>query len=327
MKTGKERIASAVWQLGAAVGVVLGASAAATAAPVYLTTGTGEGSLTVGVDAYGAFGSSVGTESDDALYDPVGPIQQAGTMFESGVALQVGTSGTRQFLTVGLIGSSGGLPNVAVSATSTSATSTFTVGSLRFNLTQTLQPQFQNNQRVGARLSQTYSITNIGTAASSFHLVRYIDGDLQFDGSISDGGGRLVTAGTEFLFETDTATGALDPTTFLGITGTGGTHPGTGRYEADSYSALRQRIIDGIALDQVITGDGPDPDQFVDAGNGYDITLALRNNFNNIGPGQTATYTTLTVFGTGAPTDVPEPAAAGLLAVGAMLSLRRRARG
>lgn len=183
----------------------------------------------------------------------------------------------------------------------------------------------------GTVLTQTYVITNTSTAGGrlSFELLRYLDGDLQFNGSISDGGGRLVASGAEILFETDSATGSSTSTTFIGITGEGGQVPATGRYEIDSFSGLRARIVNGTALDDLITGDGADADEFIDAGNGYDVTLALRNVFL-LDVGQSATYVTRTIFGNGTPDtviNVPEPSVPMLIAIGAIaagLASRRR---
>lgn len=82
-----------------------------------------------------------------------------------------------------------------------------------------------------------------------------------------------------------------------------------------------------------ITGDSADADQFIDAGNGYDVTLALRNIFE-IGAFGTANYTTHTIFGVEAPDDVeepnpvPEPATvlggAALAALAAVRGIRRK---
>jgi len=163
--------------------------------------------------------------------------------------------------------------------------------------------------------------------------VRYLDGDLQFDTSITDGGGRLVNNGTEILFETDTAIGSADSDTFLGIANEGGTSTG---YEIASFSGLRTRIANGAALSNTILGDGPDGDQFIDAGQGYDVTLGLGRGFT-LAAGASTTFTTRTIFGTGAAADVdlpgavPEPATWGMMLAGfglvgaGMRSRRRRA--
>ena len=140
----------------------------------------------------------------------------------------------------------------------------------------------------GVPVTTYFTITNTSDTSVDFELLRYLDGDLQFDGSLIDGGGRLINNGLEILFETDNATGNNDPTTFVGITGEGGLIPTTNRYEINSYPELRSRIIAGGNLNNVINGDGSDADQFIDAGKGYDVTLALRNLFT-LGAGNTTT--------------------------------------
>lgn len=286
-----------------------------------LSNGPGDGTLNVGVDGYGSFGLAVGSSTSDAYYDPIGSGTSTNTSFDSGVAIRFGNSGGRSFLTSGSIGGSGYLVNPAVTGTNTSANSSFTYGGLLFNLAQILTPTYTNGVQTGSTLTQTYNITNTTNAGLNFELVRYLDGDLRFDGSLIDGGGRLVGNGSEILFETDSATGSNTPTTFVGISADGGTIPVAGRYEIDSYSGLRSRIIAGTALDNIITGDGLDPDLFIDAGNGYDVTLALNNLFS-LGAGGSTTYTTRTYFGAGTPqsvADVPEPASTlGLLALGSL---------
>jgi hypothetical protein len=303
------------------------------AAPFTLTNGSSDGQLTVGVDGFGAFGSSVGSNSSNAVYNPVGATPPtAGTSFESGVAIRFGATGARSFLTSGDIGGSGFLSNPAVTGTPLAGTSSFVFGGLSFTLTQTLTDLVSGSTQTGTVLTQTYSITNTSSSRLSFELLRYLDGDLQFDGSIFDGGGRLFLGdGTEVLFETDSATGSSVATTFVGITGEGGVVPTSGRFEIDSFSGLRNRVVSGTALDNVITGDGADPDQFIDAGGGYDVTLALRNLFV-LDAGAASVYTTRTFFGSGAPEEIPGgtvPVPGTLLLAGlgllAAATLRRRA--
>ncbi|HEY9852792.1 MAG TPA: PEP-CTERM sorting domain-containing protein [Leptolyngbyaceae cyanobacterium] len=284
-----------------------------------LSNGPGDGTLTIGVDGYGSFGSAVGSTTSNAYYDPIGSGTGAGTSFESGVAIRFGNSGQRKFLTSGSIGGSGYLGNPTVTGTNTSANSSFNYGGLLFNLNQILTPTYTNGVQTGSTLTQTYNITNTANTSLSFELLRYLDGDLYFDGSLIDGGGRLVANGREILFETDSATGSNTSTTFVGISADGGTIPVVSRYEIDSFSGLRSRIIAGTALDSTIRGDGLDADEFIDAGNGYDVTLALNNLFS-LSAGGSTTYTTRTYFGAGTPqsvADVPEPASTlGLLALG-----------
>src|SRR4051794_36053611 len=46
-----------------------------------LTNGTGDGTLSVTVDAYGAYGSSA-SPANDAFYDPIGAVASSATTFE-----------------------------------------------------------------------------------------------------------------------------------------------------------------------------------------------------------------------------------------------------
>jgi hypothetical protein len=305
----------------------------ANAAPFTLTNGGGDGQLNVGVDGFGAFGSSAGGNTTNAIYNPVGATPPtAGTSYESAVAIRFGSSGARTILASGSIGGAGNLTNPSVTGTALAGTSTFSIGGLSFTLTQTLTDLVSGSTQTGTVLTQSYSMVNTTTGRLSFEMLRYLDGDLQFDGSLIDGGGRLFLGdGTEVLFETDSATGSAVSTTFVGITSEGGTVPTTGRFEIDSFSGLLSRVISGTALDNTITGDSVDPDQFIDAGNGYDVTLAMRNLFV-LDAGASSVYTTRTFFGSGAPEEIPGgtvPVPGTLLLAGlgllAAATLRRRA--
>jgi hypothetical protein len=286
----------------------LAASAkSASANTVTLDNGPGDGTLEITLDGYGSFGDAA---SGEANYDPVGSLTSNNTTFESAIALRIGGSGARVFLSETGVGSSGNLPGVTNNQNGDTATSSFTQSGLSFSLNQAITPLLDaSDVRAGTVLTQTYTITNNGTAdINGIEIIRYIDGDLVF-GSTSfnnDGGGRLVNDGLEIMFETDTAEGSSESTTFFGITGEGGTEPGSARFEASSFSGLETKIIAGDALDDGVEGDGGDADQFVDSGQGYDITLALRNLFD-IPVGGSAVYTTRTFFGSGAPEDVVDP--------------------
>jgi len=274
-----------------------------TVGPHQLIAGVGGGSLTVGVDGFGAFGSSVGFDSSDAIYDPIGPQNPAGTVFESGVAIRIGDTGTRQFLTsgtIGVVGSTGGLTNPNVTGSINNSNSAFTFNGLDFGLSQSLNSRFnENGVLAGSTLTQTYVITNSTSDPIDFELIRYVDGDLLFDG-----GGVIGTPGTgnEILFETDAGGAADTDTTFFGINAIGGTIPATNRFELDEYFDLVDAINAGTDLDDGIFNDG-DGDSFVDVGSEYDITLALKNLFA-LAPGESVTYVTNTLWGSGSPEDV-----------------------
>lgn len=263
-----------------------------------LSNGTGDGSVTVGVDGYGSFGSSIGGDgTSDAVFNPVGQIGAAGTTFESGIAVSFG--GVRPYLTTGDIGGfANGGSNLALgAATATSLQSTFSVGQLNFALSQTLSQSFAaDGSLVGSILNQVYKIQNTADVTNSFDIVRYLDGDLDFDGSISDGGGRIFRNGSEILFETDSASGDDEATTFVGITATGGAATTTNRFEVSSFSGLRNKIPNGAPLNDAIQNGGGDG--FIDSA--FDVTLALRNQFS-LAANEAATYTTQTLFGNAVP--------------------------
>jgi RHS repeat-associated protein len=262
-----------------------------------LSTPVGDGSLRVAVDEFGTFGST-SFNGSNAFYDPIGELGEAGTVFYSGVAIGFGDETSRAFLTPFLSGYS----DRFTQETPTNADSLFQVRDLSFALNQQVSELRVGDARGGSSLIQTYSITNVGSSPVSFDLVRYMDGDLQFDGSRSDAGGQLVRDGQEILFETDSGDNPLFATTFVGITATGGSIELPGRFEVDGYSVLSSQITGGAVLDDTIAGDSEDADRFIDSAP-YDVAIALDNRFV-LNPGESTTYTTTTIFGSGAPQDV-----------------------
>lgn len=271
-------------------------------APYVLTTGSAsvDANLTIAVDGYGAYGTAAGSESGSADYNPIGTIGSASTTFLSYMSMRIGSTGSRQELSARGISSQ----NPVVTGTPTQGDSSFTINGLAFNLTQSVRPSFDSSgNRQGSILQQIYSITNTTSGPLDFELIRYIDGDLDFDGSLVDGGGHLITASNvEFLFETDAGGSASTATTFMGIAGLGGTAPTTGRYEILGYSSLASNISSGASLANTIFGDSTG-DGFVDPGAEYDLALGLQNTFT-LQPGESTDYTAVTAFGTGAPTSV-----------------------
>jgi Calx-beta domain/Domain of unknown function (DUF4114) len=264
-----------------------------------LNNAAGDGGLSVGVSSTGSFGSNAGgSGAGYAQYDPIGTQGVGSTTYQSDLAFRIGSTGARQFL------SSLATNVVAGSSTSTAANSSFAVSGLTFELVQSVDDLKKDGQRTGSSLSQTYKITNPTSQTISFELVRYFDGDLLFDGSLLDKGGKVTRNGQDILFETDSGDNASAPTTFVGITAKGGTDITTNRLEIGAYSSLRSRILAGDPLSNLIQGD-TNGDSFID-GAAYDVTPAFRNVFE-LAAGQSTTYVTETIFGSGAPNQVVLP--------------------
>lgn len=259
-----------------------------------LNTPVGDGGLRVSVDEFGTFGST-SFNGSNAFYDPLGELGESGTVFYSGVAIRFGEETSRSFLNAG---TSDGFTQ----ETPTNTDSLFQVRDLSFALNQQVSELRVGNARGGSSLIQTYNITNVSSSSISFDLVRYMDGDLQFDGSISDAGGYLIRDSQEILFETDSGDNPLFATTFVGITATGGSVEVPGRYEVNGYSTVRSNVTGGAILNDTIAGDSEDADLFIDSFP-YDVAIALGNRFV-LNPGESTTYTTTTIFGSGAPQDV-----------------------
>jgi Cadherin-like domain/Domain of unknown function (DUF4114) len=256
-----------------------------------IQTAPGDGELKVVIDEYGNFSSG------DAKYDPIGPLASASTTYRSYVALGIiGTGNTTAGRTQ--IANVAGSNGTFVSSNDTTANSTFTLNGLQFQLKQNTQDALNGDRtRAGGRLDQVYRITNTTTEAINFDLVRYVDGDLLFDGSLIDGGGRFAQDGQEVLFETDRG-GRQSDTTFFGITGIGGTTPVTNRWELDNFASLSEHILAGNSLqNKIVLGDA-NGDQFIDSGAEYDVALALRSVFS-LAPGASTSYATSTRFGSG----------------------------
>ncbi|WP_061546812.1 DUF4114 domain-containing protein [Cylindrospermopsis raciborskii] len=268
-------------------------------------TPSGDGGLKVRLDKFGGFGYG-GSGEWGALYDPL-PVGtqnkgEAQTTYYSVVALGIinnGETTSRKLLQ--------NLGNNASfeSSSNTTVNSTFSTDGLKFKLRQSVQDTFadQNQSRTGSRLDQTYTITNTTDQTINFDLIRYVDGDLDFDGSIYDGGGRIVRNAEEILFETDKGGTGQSDTTFFGITSVGGNIPTTNRWELNEFDELN-RLNDPMRKlkDKIVLND-TNADQFIDEGREYDVTLELRNEFS-LAAGGIATYTTSTLFGSGEPTQL-----------------------
>ncbi len=120
--------------------------------------GPGDGTVNVEVDGFGAFGSALSDDTDDAFYDPVGAAGPIGTTFESYVAIGWGT-GSRTRLDSDEFSDPG---VTADPANPLRGTSMFTFGDLMFELEQVLVPSFDaSGNQVGSRLDQVLSLIHI----------------------------------------------------------------------------------------------------------------------------------------------------------------------
>jgi hypothetical protein len=209
-----------------------------------LTSGSGDGHLTVQVNEYGAFGRSGmlsvsqpfnqngPREVNDAIYDPVGPIAAAGTIYEALLMIKVGGDPVRVLsdgvrLANGTSITSGGLPGFQngrfagqVDPLTRTVNSTFYYpetamangqgATLRINLQQTLIIiPGAGPTPAGVTLRQTYTITNLTPSNIDVEIWRYVDGDMLFDGDFNnDGGGmrQVMQGDPQRVWMTNTAT-------------------------------------------------------------------------------------------------------------------------
>lgn len=249
--------------------------------------GTTDGAVQITVDGLGAFGStSVGGQG--ALFDPLGSIDAAETVYSSNLYV----SSLAQLLADDCD------PLVSlISESPTSLVSEADFGDLLTRLEQTVDPVGAE----GSRLSQRYTITNQGASPLMLALVRHLDGDLQFDGSLADG--AAATADGSVLYEFDASDDPRRPSTYVGISGDLGTDATPGRWTVQPFP-YSSAIVSGSGIPSidsgVVSGDG-DGDGVVDVP--YDITLSQHWDVI-LAPGTSTQLMTVTRFGAGAPASV-----------------------
>jgi hypothetical protein len=241
----------------------------------------------VTVDGTGEFGSHA---TGDAFFDPIGSLTAAGTTYLSGVALRI--NGGTKFL-------NSLIPDMpAVSGNKSKVTSSFRIGDLQFDVTQTLIDDFDSRgRRIGSQLIQTYTITNLGSTIADFDVFRYLDGDLLWNPSLADIGGKLVDSDGTSLYELDFVGNRTSDSTFVGVGAAGGQVPLAARFQIEGYEELKELILSGRPLDNTVLSDIDRNGRSNVASN---VALALRNHFL-LQPGQFDSYSTTTIFGTGDP--------------------------
>jgi hypothetical protein len=263
-------------------------------ATTVLTNGTGDGRISVRVDAYGGFGITL--TDDDLIYDPFGAQPAAGTTFFSSVWLGTGTVG--EFL------NEQNLPPINFSSTTaTRAVSEFVINGVRISLVQEVLPA----TATGSVFRQTYTLTNQTSGSISRDLIRHFDGDLEFDGSIDDGAG--VSADGQLLFEFDSTADPRSATTFVGIDLNRQANLGfrIAEFDFEDDVDLQGRAV----LNNSLTLDGPNGSNTADADvnndritdTAYDVTLSLGRSVT-LAEGGSATFITNTILGEGIPAEV-----------------------
>lgn len=285
-------------------------------APYTLTSGLGGfgagGDVTVGVDGYGGFGSNAGADATDATFTPVGGFSPTplATVFDSYVAIRVGQTGNRTYLSSKTAGLT---TNPTVTGTNTQGDSTFLFGGMNFGLSQSIAPLLDsNNQQIGSTLKQVYTISNPTAALIDFDLVRYVDfADTPALGTIHGGGRRVSATGREILFQTPFGgTAGTTYSNFEAISDSGGTIQPANRFQITVFPNLNNLITAGNPLNNTVTGDS-NSDGFVDPGAEYNVTLGLRTT-SSLPAGGTTTYTALTYWSSGSPLSLNTPPAVTL---------------
>lgn len=286
-------------------------------APVTLTNGSGDGAVSIKVDGYGSFGSSNNGAGGGTTYNPIGSLAAGGTTFESGLFF----SPSAHFLTTDtgttLSGAPDpfgtGLPQIVISKSGTTATSSWDLSGYHFALTQVLSPA---NPTLGSAFTQTYEITNNTGAQATIRLVRYFDGDLYFSGDFSNDFGGISADGST-LYEFDSGDSTTTPVTRVGISATAGANhhftihdfvPDPSQYDVDRYTG---RIVanGGIpAADYDAVSHDADHNNLSDEG--FDPVMAIQDEFT-LAAGATLTYVTTTLFGDQSITDATALFASG----------------
>ncbi len=279
-----------------------------------LSVGSGDGAVQVDVDGYGSFGNDQQGSATGGAQIDVNTFTESDLVFESGIA--IGAGGNRLFLSDGEIDQSTPLStvNVSISPDNSTANSSFllsgltgslaALNGLNVELVQELSPITENTSQVGALLTQTYVMTNTNSTSMDFDLIRYMDVDISLLAS-QDGGGRIFLGSEEWIVATgnDFETDLSQEDIFVAISSEGGIEPSTGRFEVNVYpSTVRNTILPGGNLNDLVLGDSSDPDELIDQGT-YDTTGALRSNYT-LAPGATAAFNTYTLFAEGIPSDI-----------------------
>ena len=165
-----------------------------------------------------------------------------------------------------------------------------TLGDLQFDVTQDLGA-IQGG--TSSELTQTYAIKNLAASTQLLVLVRHVDGDLQFDGSIAEGGG--ASADGSVLYEFDASDDPASRSTFVGISGALGSNEVPNRWTIKPYDYRPTIEGEGAipATDNGVVHNDTNNDRIV--GTPFDVTVSQQWNAM-VAAGATQTFTTRTSF-------------------------------
>ncbi len=233
------------------------------------------GNVSLGVDAWGSFGSSTG-QGVDAMYNPVdAPDRGArGTVYESMPFLcrQQGGAATGNWLEDNYL--AGQAPAVT-NGNGNHLTSDFTLNGVGAHLEADLACNI---------LTQCWTFTNrTGARLDQLDLTHYIDGDLYFEGNFTNDYGGTGVGQRRTLFEFDEGDNPQAPTTYLALYNRDRNDAHLANWELGEYPESRGRIADTGGGCEPLRGDIADSSNSPTDNNGdlvtdggYDVTLSLR---------------------------------------------------
>lgn len=259
---------------------------------------TTDGALRVKVDGLGRFGSSGGF-GGNAMFNPTGAIAAAGTVYSSNLYLSSADKLLQDC--------ADGVKTQEISRSGASLVTRKTLGAIRIDLDQQLEPITDG----GSTLTQTYTLTNTGESPVPLALVRHLDGDLHFDGSIADGG--AVSGAGEILYEYDGSDDPASPSTFVGISGALDAVDTPDRWTIQKFDYRDDiRSANGIrASHHGLVHNDANGDRIVDTP--FDVTLSQQWNVASLAAGASVTFVTATRFGFQPPRNRPPNAVADSL--------------
>ena len=243
------------------------------------------GAVSVGVDAYGAFGSATANHQD-ALYDPIDQPDRGprGTVYESMPFLCKSQAGvaTGNWMEQGRVAD---IAPARADGNGNSLTSDFVVDGLAAHLEASLDCNI---------LTECWSFTNrSGARLDQVELTPYIDGDLYFRGNYTNDYGGVSVGNPRTLYEFDEGDDPHLPTTYLALFSQDPADPHLSNWEIGQYSESRARIGRTNHGCEALRGDITDSMGVPTDANGdyvtdtnYDVTLSLRYSLGPLEDGE-----------------------------------------